>query len=83
VAVGEGQSPAALAQPVSALAHRNLLGPARGTNIASRVPDIPMASPGRTAAIPALGRKDEIGSPHQIIGRIRSAAANSFSRSVN
>jgi len=83
MAVGEWQPLAALAQPVSALANRNLLGPARRANIASRVPDISMASPARTPAIPALGGKDGIGGPHWSIECINSAAAISFSRSVN
>jgi hypothetical protein len=42
-----------------------------------------MASPERTPAIPALGGEDGIGGPHRSIERIRSAAANSFFRSVN
>src|ERR1041385_9515477 len=50
VAIGEGLSPEAMAQSLSALAHRNLLGSARRQDVARRVPRLRVAPPRRVAA---------------------------------
>ena len=76
-----------MAQPVSAVADRNLLGLARRSNLASRVPGVPMEPPGGVAAVSALGGKNEIddGIDDGIGGQgeLGGAAADSLSRSVD
>ncbi len=55
VAGGQRQSPAAVAQPVPALAHRDLLGLACRQHHAKPVSQLHVAASARTAAIPGAG----------------------------
>src|SRR5580700_5352386 len=58
VAGGQRQSPAAVAQPILALAHRDVLGLARQRDYAAPIPKLPVGTPAGVVSVSALGLAD-------------------------